>query len=122
MFNTTIIKKYITGIMQSSGGFAEPISRLLGVRMRTAAGNYLSLEHDDADATIKTNKGYLRLEGDNVLLNGKLIGPTSGTKAQRPAAGITPTFHIHNDEDEGEPTYTDDGGITWYTFTGADVT
>lgn len=122
MYLTTIIKKTVAGIMQSAGGFAEPITRALGVRVRTAAGNTVELTHNDTDATIATNKGYLRLVGDNVLLNGKLIGPTSGAKAARPAAAICPTFHIHNDTDEGEPTYTDDGGVTWYTFGGVDVT
>lgn len=55
MFNTTIIRKTITGIMQSAGGFAEPITRALGIRVRTAAGNSLTLSHDDTSGAVSSD-------------------------------------------------------------------
>jgi hypothetical protein len=59
---TTIIRKTITGIMQSTSGFAEPISRALGLRVRTAAGSTVKLSHDDTTGKIESS-GLLSVKG-----------------------------------------------------------
>ena len=67
MFNTTIIKKTITGIMQSSGGYAEPITRALWIRVRTALGKVIVLKHDDTNGTVHAD-GKLVLYGTSGIL------------------------------------------------------
>lgn len=47
-------------IMQTSGGWIESVSRMLGLRIRTALGNALRLSHDDTTAHIEAD-GELRL-------------------------------------------------------------
>ncbi len=63
MFWTTIIRRTVTGIMQSVSGFAEPISRALGLRIRTAAGSTVQITHDDTVGKIESTD-ILYLKGE----------------------------------------------------------
>lgn len=111
MFFQTIIRKTVTGIMQAAGGFAEPISRALGVRVRTTAGSVLELTHDDTNAKIDTATG-------DILLNGYVGGRIgAGTTAQRTAAAASLGM-IWKDSDLGLMLIYN--GTTWETFGGVD--
>lgn len=109
MFFQTVIKKTVTGIMQSTAGFAEPISRALGLRVRTAAGIVVEITHDDTNASITTATG-------DILLNGHVGGRIgSGTTAQRGAATASLGM-IWKDTDLGLMLIYN--GATWETFGG----
>ena len=63
-------------LVQMVGGFLESIARI-PFRIRTAAGNSLTLEHDDTDALIGTNKGKVRIVAPDGLEAAKLVGTGS---------------------------------------------
>lgn len=127
MFGTTVIRRYITGIMQSSGGFAEPISRLIGVRVRTAISSIISLSHDDTNGTVESTVGKLILKGATTIETAqpfsaggifdgatRIPAPTSGLV--RPVAPVLGQEHFDTNVDLDM--WVKWNGIEWRSLTG----
>lgn len=130
MFNTTVIKKTVTGIMQSAGGFAEPITRALGLRARTAAGSAVEITHDDTDGKIESNAGKLVLvavgnietaqpfKAASIFSGGVQIpAPSTGDTASRPNSPVLGQEYFDTDLDD----WIKWNGSAWRYFTGVDA-
>lgn len=63
-------------LVQVAAGYLESIARVF-LRVRTDAGNTLTLEHNDTDAKIETNIGKLNLVAPDGVESTKVVGTSS---------------------------------------------
>lgn len=125
-------KPTFSGLMQIVGDWLESASQAVnGFRVRTLAGNTLTLSHDDTAGKVESVNGPLKLVGvggvefpgglnlpDNVALPaGKVFAlsiPTTGTTAARPLVPALGNEYFDTDLDM----WVKWNGAEWRSLTG----